>query len=90
MRSPGRIGAAPRHRLHRGLELLARVAEHPVEEDVEGLDQRVMSAEGPAQCADCARELYLAMEPGEVPDVAAAEAVDRLLHVAHQETLRPI
>ena len=85
-----RVGAASRHRLHRGLEVLLRLAEHGVEEEVQDLDQRVVGAERLAQRADRPRRLDLAVQAGEAPYVAAAEAVDRLLHVSDEESLWPV
>ena len=85
-----RVGAASRHRLHLRLEVLLRLAEHGVEEEVQDLDQRVVGAERLAQRADRPRRLDLPVQAGEAPYVAAAEAVDRLLHVSDEESLWPV
>ena len=87
VRRSGRLRASSGHRLHRRLEFLPRVGEDVLEEGVERRDEGVVGAEGLAQGVDGARGLDLFVEPCEVADIAAAEAVDRLLHVADEEPL---
>ena len=87
VRRLGRLRASPGHRLHRRLELLPRVREDVLEEGVERPHQRVVGAEGLAQGMDGARGGDPCVEACEVADIAAAEAVDRLLHVADEEPL---
>ena len=87
VRRLGRIIPSPGHRLHRRLELLPRVCEDMLEEGVERADERVVGAEGLAQGVDGARGRDLFVEACEVADIAPAEAVDRLLHVADEEPL---
>ena len=86
---PGRGRPAPGHRLHGCLKLLFRVVEYGAKEDVERLDEGVVGAKGLAQLVDGPGGLHAVPEPGEVADVAAAEAVYRLLDVANEEALGP-